>query len=126
MVETNMSPTGGHGTSCSGFTIGGRAQGHGVRWISVPADLIGCAIALRSYQTLRFFALQGAVWRALVRHLEPIALTFRRASAIVISKDCFRLGTSIFVHRLIDKTNAPAGATGLRHYILLLARFASQ
>jgi hypothetical protein len=61
-----------------------------------------------------------------VRHPERIARKFRRASAIVISKDCFRLGTSIFVHRLIDKTNAPAGATGLRHYILLLARFASQ
>src|SRR6266404_5725592 len=57
-----------------------RAQGHGVRWISVPADLIGCAIALRSYQTLRFFPLQEAVWRALVRHPESItrlARTFR-------------------------------------------------
>ena len=63
---------------------------------------------------------------AVVPFRKAIALKSRRATAIVISKDCFRLGTSIFVHRLTDKTSAPAGVTALRYYIVLLARFASQ
>jgi hypothetical protein len=50
----------------------------------------------------------------------------RRAIAIVTSKGCFGPGTSIFVHRLTDKTNAPAGLMAFRRYILLLALFASQ
>ena len=44
----------------------------------------------------------------------------------MISKACFRLGTSISAHRLTDRTNAPAGLVASRHYIVLLARSASQ
>jgi hypothetical protein len=99
-------------------------QAYAFRWISAPADPPGCAIVLRSCQALRFFPLRRAVPRAPMRHREPIALKFRRASAIVISKDCCRLGTSTFAHRSIDRTNAPAAVTGLRKHILLLARFA--
>src|ERR1700694_4176217 len=96
---------------------------------SFPPSFPDRAIALRSYQALQFaaynrrlgrsdgwgflrpsfyFPSRRAIRRAPVRHREPMALKARLANAIVISKDCFRLGTSIFVHPLAHKTYALA------------------